>query len=323
GAGKIAVLRALPGSASRLLADSGATVVTSPLDRPLNRDELHVMVAGASGIVATLTDHIDGSVVAAAGGTLQVVANVAAGYDNIDVSALNAAGVTVTNTPDVLTAATADFTLALILAATRRLIEADQLVRSGVLWEWSPSFLVGNGLEGKRLGIVGLGNIGQAVAHRARAFGMEIVHSSRRHQREPGSKLVSFEELLQTSDVITLHCPLTSATRHLIGEQAIAQMKAGVCLINTGRGQLIDEDALTRALEEGRIGSAGLDVFENEPRIDARLRALPNVVLAPHIGSATSEARSAMADLAAKNVMAVLRGEEPLTPVRNDAQGHR
>ena len=260
-----------------------------------------------------LHDRVDDALLDAAGEQLQIVANVAVGYDNVDLDAARRHDVTVTNTPRVLTAATADLAFALLLAVTRRLGEGERRIRSGEPWAWSIDFMLGRGLEGKTLGIVGYGQIGQAVAQRARAFGMEIIYSDDIDREEPGQ--VELEELLERSHAITLHCPLTPETRHLIDADALARMRDDAYLVNTSRGPVVDEAALAVALRDGVIAGAALDVFENEPDVHPDLVGLDNAVLLPHLGSATRETRTAMAELAAENVVAVLGGDRPKTPV--------
>ncbi|OXM47633.1 D-glycerate dehydrogenase [Amycolatopsis thailandensis] len=316
----IAVTRWIPDEALKVLAEAGE-VKLSRADRPLTPDELREFVRGASAIVGMLHDRIDGSVADAAGSGLKVVANVAVGYDNIDVPALAGRGITVTNTPGVLTDATADLTFGLILAVTRRLGEGERLIRSRTPWSFHLGFLLGSSVRDKTLGIVGLGKIGQAVARRALAFGMRIVYSGRSRAAEDvekalGAKYVPFEELLAVSDVVSLHCPLTPETRHLIDADALRSMKPGAYLINTTRGPVVHEAALADALEAGEIAGAALDVFEAEPEVEPRLLDRENVVLTPHLGSATVETRTAMAVLAAENVASVLTGGNPLTEVR-------
>ncbi len=225
-----------------------------------------------------------------------------------------------TNTPGVLTEATADLAFALILMATRRLGEGERLIRAQTPWSWSMFFMLGSGIQGKTLGIVGLGKIGQATARRARAFGMEIAYSGRRRastevEAELGARFLSFEELLGAADVVSLHCPLSAETRHLIDAAALDRMKPTAFLVNTTRGPVVDEAALAAALRGGAIAGAGLDVFEREPEVHPDLLGLENVVLIPHLGSATVETRTAMGVLAARNVVAVLAGEAPLSPV--------
>jgi glyoxylate reductase len=234
---------------------------------------------------------------------------VGVGYNNIDVAAARGRGIIVTNTPDILTDATADFTIALILAVTRRLGEGERLIRRRDWTGWALDQLLGMQLGGKQLGIVGYGRIGRAVASRAAAFGMKVAHTSR------GSDGMPLDRLLATSDVVSLHVPLTPDTRHLIGQPELARMKRTAYLVNTTRGPVVDESALAWALKNRMIAGAALDVYEREPEVHADLLTLENVVLAPHLGSATIETRTAMADLAARNLIAVLTGEPPLTPV--------
>jgi lactate dehydrogenase-like 2-hydroxyacid dehydrogenase len=318
---RIVVTRSIPASALEMLRAAGEVWV-SGLDRPLWPEELRDAVGGAHAVVAMLHDRIDEAVVEAAGSQLRVVANVAVGFDNIDVGALAAKDVTVTNTPGVLSDATADLTWALLLMATRRLGEGERLVRARQPWSFHLGFMLGSGVQGKTLGIVGLGQIGVAVARRARAFGMRVTYTGRK--RAPGeteaeldARFRSLEELLAESDVVSLHCPLTEQTRHLIDERALELMKPTATLVNTSRGPVVDEEALARALRGGRIAGAGLDVFEREPEVRPELLDLDNVVVVPHLGSATVETRTAMAELAARNVIGVLDGSGPPTPVRS------
>jgi glyoxylate reductase len=282
----------------------------------IGREELLRRVAGADAVVSLLTERIDAELLDAAGPQLKVVANVAVGYDNIDVPACTERGIVATNTPGVLTEATADIALGLILMATRRLGEGERLIRSGQAWKWGMFFLLGSSLQGKTLGIVGMGGIGQATARRAKAFGMEIVYQSRREidpgiAVELGARRVELDELLAISDVVSLHCPYGPATHHLIGAEQLAAMKSSAYLVNTARGPIVDEAALASALREGRIAGAGLDVFENEPSVHPGLLELENVALVPHLGSATVETRTAMAMLAADNTLAVLSDLRP------------
>ncbi|MGN8132774.1 2-hydroxyacid dehydrogenase [Paenarthrobacter sp. 22069] len=286
----------------------------------IGREELLRRVAGADAVVSLLTERIDAELLDAAGPQLKVVANVAVGYDNIDVPACTERGIVATNTPGVLTEATADIALGLILAATRRLGEGERLIRSGQAWKWGMFFLLGSSLQGKTLGIVGMGGIGQATARRAKAFGMEIVYQSRSEidpaiAAELGARRVELDELLAISDVVSLHCPYGPATHHLIGAGQLASMKSSAYLVNTARGPIVDEAALASALRDGQIAGAGLDVFENEPSVHPGLLELENVVLVPHLGSATVETRTAMAMLAADNTLAVLSDERPPAPI--------
>jgi glyoxylate reductase len=313
-------MRRVPGSAIELLREQ-AEVWVSPEDRPLTTEELHEAVAGADAALTLLHDRVDGAFLDAAGTQLRVVANVAVGYDNIDVPAAEERGVVVTNTPGVLTDATADLAMALILAVTRRVCEGDRLVRAGGEWSWDMFFMLGASLQGKTLGVVGLGQIGFATARRARAFGMEIVYT-KRTAADPeleaelgGARRLTLDELLAESDVVTIHVPLSDETRHLIDAGRLAAMRSSAYLVNTARGPVVDEAALAAALEAGEIAGAALDVFEHEPKVDPGLLPLDNVVLLPHLGSATVETRTAMAELAARNALAVLSGEPPLTPV--------
>ncbi|WP_026544643.1 D-glycerate dehydrogenase [Arthrobacter sp. 35/47] len=286
----------------------------------IGREELLRRVAGADAVVSLLTERIDAELLDAAGPQLKVVANVAVGYDNIDVPACSERGVVATNTPGVLTDATADIAFGLILMATRRLGEGERVIRSGQAWKWGMFFLLGSSLQGKTLGVVGMGGIGQATARRAKAFGMEIVYQSRseigpRVAAELGARRVELDELLAISDVVSLHCPYGPATHHLIGAEQLVSMKDSAYLINTARGPIVDEAALASALRDGQIAGAGLDVFENEPSVHPGLLELENVALVPHLGSATIETRTAMAMLAADNTLAVLSGEGPPAPI--------
>ena len=306
-------------------------------DDPISRAELLARVRGKQGLLCLLTDRVDREVLEA-GVDLRIVANIAVGYDNIDVAAARARGVPVTNTPDVLTEATAEFTWALILAVTRRVAEGERLLRGGTWRGWALDFMLGMELRGKQLGVVGLGRIGSAVAARAPAFGMSVAACSldapqagpdrqssalpspsglwrAGASREPDVEIMSLDRLLATSDVVTLHVPLTPETRHLIGRQALSRMKRSGYLVNTSRGPVVDEGALAWALGERLIAGAALDVYEREPQVHPGLLGLDRVVLAPHLGSATTETRTAMAALAVDNVLAVLAGREPLTPV--------
>ncbi len=316
---RIVVTRRIPSSALALLEGAGE-VWHSPDDRQLPVDELHAVVAGADGVVALLHDRIDDAFLDAAGPQLRVVANVAVGYDNVDLDACRRRRVIVTNTPGVLTDATADLAFALILMATRRLGEGERMVRAGLRWSWSLDFHLGTGIQGKTLGIVGLGQIGTAVARRGRAFGMEVAYTKRHRadsalEVELAAGFLPLEELLAASDVVSLHCPLTPETRHLIDARRLRLMRRTAFLVNTTRGPVVDEEALVEALRDGVIAGAGLDVFEREPAVHPGLLELENVVLLPHLGSSTVETRNAMAELAARNAVAVLRGEAPLTPV--------
>ena len=286
----------------------------------LTPEALASRLAGKQGLICVLTDRVDAALLDAAPG-LRVVANIAVGFDNIDLAAARARGIVVTNTPDVLTEATADLTWGLILAAMRRIGEGERLVRRGAWSGWALDFMLGTDLRGKQLGIIGLGRIGRAVASRAAAFGMRVAFSTVDNGAAAGPGAdgawtrLGLDELLTSSDVVSLHVPLTASTRRLIDRRAILRMKRRAYLVNTSRGPVVDEAALAWALREGLLAGAALDVFEEEPRVHPDLLSLENVVLVPHLGSATIETRTAMAELAARNVLAVLSGGEPLTPV--------
>ena len=315
---KVLVAREIPSAGLRLLEGFDVTVLR---ERPPGRDELLEAVRGANGVLSTATEKMDGEVMDAAGVGLKVVANMAVGYDNIDICAATNRGVVVTNTPGVLDETTADVAFMLMLAAARRLGEGERLLRAGE-WEWwGPKQLRGIDVWGKKLGVVGLGRIGRAVARRGRGFGMEILYHNRSRkedaEKELGARYLDLDDLLRESDFVSIHTPLTDATRHLIGERELGLMQDTAVLVNTSRGPVVDEAALAEALEGGRIFAAGLDVYEEEPKVHPRLLELEKAVLAPHIGSATIETRDRMATLAAENLAAVLRGEEPKSPVES------
>ena len=275
------------------------------------RGELLARVRGKDALMCLLTDRVDQEIMDAAP-TLKIIANIAVGYENVDLAAAAERGIVVTNTPDVLTEAVAEFTWALILGVARRVAEGDRVVRANAWGGWGLDFMLGTELRGKQLGIVGAGRIGRAVAAKAPAFGMRVAFANR--VVVPGERM-SLDELLVTSDVVSIHVPLTPETRHLIDKRALVRMKRTALLINTSRGPVVDEAALVWALGERLLAGAALDVYEHEPQVTPELRSFENVLLAPHIGSATRETRTAMAQLAVKNVLAVLAGDEPLTPV--------
>ena len=313
---KVLVTREIPDAGLRLLRDFDVTVVS---ESPPERGELLEAVRGVAGILPTVTEKMDMEVMDAAGDGLKVIANMAVGYDNIDVEAATERGVIVTNTPEVLNETTADTAFLLMLAAARRLGEAERLLRSGGWDAWGPQQLTGPDVWGKRLGVVGFGRIGQALARRTRGFDMDLVyHDQYRNEEaehELGARYLDLDELLKTADFVSVHTPLTPETTHLIGAEELEKMKPEAVLVNTSRGPVVDEAALADALAEGHIFAAGLDVYEEEPEVPSRLLELENVVLAPHIGSASIETRDKMAALAAENIAAVLSGEEPKTPV--------
>ena len=308
----ILVTRNLPSSViAKLSAVADVDLYTG--EGAIAPDELRARVAGKDALVCLLTDAIDRTVIDAAP-TLRAISNVAVGYNNIDVPYAKARGIVVTNTPDVLTESVADFTWALILAITRRLSEGERLVRRGEWKGWALDLLLGMELRGKQLGLVGLGRIGRAVAARAGAFGMNVAYTSRSETAVVGEAM-QLDRLLLTSDIVSLHVPLTPETTHLIDKRALTRMKRSAYLINTARGPVVDEAALAWALQHHLLAGAALDVYEHEPAVHPDLLSLENVLLVPHLGSGTTETRTAMADLAADNVLAVLDGRPPLTPV--------
>ena len=309
----VLVTRKLPSSViEKLSAVADVDLYTGEVAIPA--DELRARVAGKDALVCLLTDPIDRAIIDAAP-TLKVIANVAVGYNNIDVAHARSRGIIVTNTPDVLTESVADFTWALILAITRRLSEGERLVRRGEWKGWALDLLLGSELRGKQLGLVGVGRIGRAVAARAAAFGMTVAYTARRALDFPDAEPMPLDRLLTTSDIVSLHVPLTPDTRHLIDKKALTRMKRSAYLINTARGPVVEEAALAWALQHHLLAGAALDVYENEPTVHPDLLSLENVLLVPHLASGTTETRTAMADLAAGNVVAVLSGRPPLTPV--------
>ncbi len=310
---KILITRRLPSAVlSKLEAAAEIDLYTG--DGAIPAEELRARIADKDALISLLTDAVDRSVVDA-GPSLKVIANVAVGYNNIDIPYALSRGVVVTHTPDVLTESVADFTWALILAITRRLAEGERVVRRGAWKGWALDFMLGTELRGKQLGLVGVGRIGRAVAARASAFGMRVAFTEVFETTVDGAEAMSFDRLLTTSDVVSLHVPLTPETRHLIDKRTLARMKRSAFLINTARGPVVDEEALAWALQQHLIAGAALDVFENEPTVHPDLLTLENVLLVPHLASGTTETRTAMAELAADNVLAVLQGRPPVTPV--------
>jgi glyoxylate reductase len=289
-------------------------------DEPIEINELYERIAGADAVLTLLTTKVDRAFLDAAGPQLKAVCNVAVGYNNIDIAECRERGVIATNTPGVLTDATADIAMALTLMVTRRLGEGERIVRSQEPWQWGMFMLLGTGLQGRRLGIVGMGAIGQALARRARAFGMTIAYSNRSAappevETELGAERLDLDELLGTSDVVSVNCPYSADTHHLIGADQFELMRSSAYLVNTARGPIVNEAALVEALRSGAIAGAGLDVYEHEPQLAAGLADLDNAVLIPHLGSATVETRAAMATLAARNAVAVLGGQPALTAI--------
>jgi glyoxylate reductase len=314
---RVLVTRHLPAGCLDPL-EGVAEIVLRSEDVRYTKDELIEAVADVDAIVCLITDRIDADVLAAGAGRLRVVANVAVGYDNIDVEAATAAGVLVCNTPGILDDTTADLAFALLLAASRLMSTAEADLRAGRWASWEMGQYLGHDIHGKLLGLVGYGRIGRAMARRAAGFGMDVIHHTRTPTGEPGW-VGDLDELLGQADAISLHVPLTAATRHLIGRKQLAAMKPTAVLVNTARGPVVDEEALAEALEEGVIFAAGLDVYEAEPAVHPRLLAAPHTVLLPHIGSATVATRTAMARLAAESAARALRGEIPPTAVNPEA----
>lgn len=307
-----------PAVMARLQAETVLTV--DDADRPWSPEALRTALSGHDALLCTLADKVDAALLDAAPG-LRLVANFAVGYNNIDLAAARERGVVVTNTPDVLTDATADLAFGLLLAAARRFSEGEALVRGGQWGGWEPQQLLGGDVAGSTLGLIGLGRIGQAVAQRARGFDMKVLYWNRTRleparEAEMGLTYAERDTLLATSDHVSLHCAYTPDTHHLIDAGALARMKPTATLINTARGAIVDEAALVAALQGGQLAAAGLDVYEREPALHPGLRELPNVVLLPHLGSATTAVRTRMGQLCLDNILAVTNGQTPLTPVR-------
>jgi len=322
----ILISRLLPEEALAL-ARSRAAVDVHEADKPLERSELVARLRGRQGLVCLITDTIDVPLLDACPG-LKVVSNVAVGFNNIDVAAATQRGVVVTNTPDVLTETTADFAWTLLMATARRVVEADRYVREGKFTQWEFMLLLGGDIHGKTLGIVGFGRIGRAMARRALGFNMRVLYqdavaADAATEKELRATRVDTATLLRESDFVTLHTPLLPETQHLINAQSLRTMKKTAYLVNASRGPVVDEAALAHALKEGRIAGAGIDVFEREPEVHPALIGLPNVVLAPHIASASSDTRVKMAMLAVDNCLAVLEGRTPPTPVNPEVLAKR
>jgi len=312
------VTRPLPDPGSNLLVDLGFEVRANEEDRPLTREELMVGLNGADALLCMLSDRIDVEVLDAAP-SLRVISNYAVGFDNIDVASARQRGIEVTTTPGVLTDATADLAWALLLSAARNLGAGERMVRAGEWTGWAPTQLLGEPIRNQTLGIVGMGAIGQAVARRAQGFGMRIVYFNRNRvapeiESSLGAEFVALDDLLTRSDFISLHAPLNEQSRHMVDSRAFSLMKPTSVLVNTGRGALIDEAELVNVLRERRIAAAGLDVYEFEPKITEGLLSLDNVVLAPHLGSASTLARGDMVRLCCENIAEVLAGRPAVTP---------
>lgn len=307
------VTREIPAAGLTMLSQA-ADVTVWPERLPPTNEQLRAGVAGCDGLLCLLTDQIDGPLMDAAGPSLKVISQMAVGYDNIDVAAATARGIPVGHTPGVLTEATADFTWALLMAAARRVVAGDQFTRSSQWQTWEPTLLLGPDVGGATLGIIGLGRIGQAVARRAAGFDMRLLYNSRSRrpdlEQSLGITYATFDDLLRQADFVTIHTPLTDETRHLFGREQFALMKETAVLINTARGPIVDPEALYSALATGQIAAAALDVTEPEPiPIHSPLLALDNLIITPHIASASRQTRDKMATMAAANLLAGLKGE--------------
>ncbi len=312
---KIFVTRIIPGDHLEKLK-AGNEVVVSDIDRPLTGEELVEKVKGVDGLLCLLTDRIDGDLMDAAGPQLKIISNYAVGFDNIDVAAATDRGIVVTNTPsDEVNESVAEHTWALILALARRIVEADESTRRGGYKGWEPDIFLGQNLVGKTLGIVGLGRIGSMVARRAKGYNMTVLYN--KHERdekaesELGVTFASLDDLLAKSDFVSLHVPLTDETRHMINRDTLTKMKQGAYLINTARGPIVSEADLVEALRTGHLKGAGLDVFDNEPNINSELINMQNVILTPHIASATYEARAKMGEQAVSAILDLFSGQKP------------
>lgn len=315
--GKVYVTRVIPQAGIDLLRRH-AQVEINESDVPLGQEELRAKSGEYDALVTLLTDKIDAGVLDAGKGTLKIVANVAVGYDNIDLDAATAGGIMVSNTPGVLTETTADFAWALLMAVARRVVESDAFLHAGKYHGWGIMMLLGEDVFGKTLGLVGFGRIGHAMARRARGFDMRVVYydplvPEDNLTRELHAEKLDLDTLLKVSDYVSVHTPLTPETHHLIGAGQLAEMKSSAYLVNTSRGPVLDERALAEALQNGEIAGAALDVYEREPEVYADLLRLPNAVLTPHVASASTATRSRMATMAAENVIAALTGRTPPT----------
>ena len=318
---KIFITRQIPEAGINLLKEKGFEVEVSDFDGVLPREQLLEKIKGADAVLSLLTDKVNAEFFDAAGQQLKIVANYAVGYDNIDVAEAKKRGVIATNTPDVLTESVAEHAIALMVSAARRIVESDKFMRGGKYVGWAPMLLLGNDLAGKTLGLVGLGRIGARVAEIAKnGFGMKIIYfdvkRSEALEKNLGLEYAELDAVLKQADFISVHVPLLESTRHLISADKIAMMKPSAYLINTSRGPVVDEKAMVEALRNKTIKGAGLDVFEEEPKMAPGLAELDNVVLTPHTASATEETRGAMSELAAKNIIEVLEGREAITPVK-------
>ncbi|SCI80939.1 Putative 2-hydroxyacid dehydrogenase SAV2305 [uncultured Clostridium sp.] len=319
----IYVTRELPEKPMAALRKLG-NVICNPEDRMLTHEELIKNVAGMDAVLCLLTDPIDEAVLKAAGPQCKIFANYAVGYNNIDITAATDCAIWVSNTPGVLTEATADIAWALLFSCARRIVEGDRYMREGRFTGWAPKLFLGQDITGATVGVVGAGRIGGDFARKAKAFGMKVIYHNRRRdealERDCDAEWVTLPELLQRSDYVSLHVPLTMETKHLIGEKELKMMKPTAILINTARGPVVDEKALAKALKEGTIWAAGLDVFENEPEYEMELRDLPNVTMMPHVASATIATRDRMGMMCVENIQAALSGKLPPNCLNPDAR---
>ncbi|MFH1971130.1 MAG: D-glycerate dehydrogenase [Patescibacteria group bacterium] len=325
---KIYITRKVPGESLEIFKQKGYEVISNESDRPVTEEELIANVKGVDAILSLLTEKIDGDLMDLAGPGLKVISNYAVGFDNINIDDATKRGIVVTNTPcDEVNEAVAEHTWALILSLARRIVEADESVRRGSYFGWDPGTFLGTSLKGKTLGIVGLGRIGSMVAKRAKGYEMNLLYTKRERdeklEQELNIKYETLENLLSQSDFLTLHVPLTNETRGMINKETLSKMKKGSYIVNTARGEVIKEDDLVEALKEGQIKGAALDVFENEPKVHPELIGMENVILTPHIGSATLEVRNKMRDLAFNAITEVLEGKKPDNIVNDNVWENR
>lgn len=325
---KIFVTRKVPGESLKPLLESDNEVVVSEFDRPLEPGEFLEGAQGCDAVMTLLTDKIDGEVMDAIGPQLKIISNYAVGFDNININDATQRGIVVTNTPsDEVNEAVAEHAIALMLSLTRRVVEADESTRRGSYRGWEPSIFLGPSLSGKTLGILGIGRIGGMAARKAQGFGMNVVYYNRSQkpelEAELGIKYLPLDEFYSSCDIITIHLPLTDETRHMINAESLAKMKKGVYIINTARGPIIAEQDLVNSIRDGQVGGAGLDVFENEPNINPELVAMENVILTPHIASATWEARNKMGEQAVNAIFSVFDSKKPENLVNEDVWGNR
>ena len=325
---KIFVTRKLPGESLRTLMESGNEVTVSDFDRPVTPEELLDKAKGVDALLSLLTDKINGEVVDAIGPQLKIVANYAVGFDNINVSELTERGIVVTNTPnDAVNEAVAELSWSMVLALARKLVESDEAVKRGAYSGWEPAIFLGHNIAGKTLGIVGMGRIGSMVARMAKGFNVRVLYYKRTRdeeaEKETGAEYADMDKLLAESDFVSLHVPLTAETRHMINHDSLSKMKKGAILVNTARGPVVDEHDLVDSLRDGHLAGAALDVFDNEPNINPELVNMENVILTPHIASATWEARNEMGRLAVEAILQTLRGEKPSTIVNPEVWDKR